>query len=701
MRPAARIACIAAGLTLCLAFALTSTPTTSAGAADQPKTKAAQTKKARSGRSAAPSIAYVFPAGGARTARVQATVTGTNLKTSTDVRVSGGGVSGKIVGEPSATSAKIELEVAADAELGERDLRLLGPGGVSNRYRFFVGDHREILEAEPNALATPQSLGDLPVVVNGQITETDRDVFRFQAKAGQTLVFDVSARRVKPFIADAVPAWLESSLVLYGPGNRKIVEAADFRFRPDPLLIHRVEADGEYAIEIRDELTRGRGDFVYRLDVGELPRITHAFPLGVRRGESTTLELFGANLPESTFTLNVPPDAPSRIEIVRENRGLHSNALPIAVCDWPATAERESSNAPPQEVAIPTAVDGRIDRPGDVDRFLVAVPPDRRRLLFEIQARRFESPLDALLTIFDEKGNVVAENDDEIDARLPLLTHQADPRLIRDLSPGKYVVQVRDAQLAGGDSYGYRLLIGPPQPDYSLRVTPDNLRMGPGETVVVNVDALRLDGHAAEIAIDVQGLPPGFSASDATLAPGQNQAALTITAPAGATPGVCTPRIVGTANEGGKSVVRTADAAETVMQAFTWSHTIPCREYSLAIVEAPEPLFALTADRPAEGSIQLPAGGEVEVKVKVVRGPEVPGPVALTALGLPPGVTAKPGLIDADKSEGVLTLTAALRVKAGLRQNVVIRGSIRTTGRNSVTQVVPAIPFVVAPAKTP
>ena len=36
-------------------------------------------------------------------------------------------------------AGRISLAVASDAELGERDLRLITPGGISNRVRFIIG----------------------------------------------------------------------------------------------------------------------------------------------------------------------------------------------------------------------------------------------------------------------------------------------------------------------------------------------------------------------------------------------------------------------------------------------------------------------------------------------------------------------------------------------------------------------------------
>ncbi|MBM4079815.1 MAG: hypothetical protein FJ278_08960, partial [Planctomycetes bacterium] len=235
-----------------------------------------------------PHINVVFPAGGQRGQTVEATVTGLDLRAATAVHVSGGGVVGKVVeaqqpaAKPAASkqskfgrqaketeTVRISIAIAPDAELGVRDLRLITPGGVSNRYRFVVGQLREVAEVEPNSTrAQAQRLESLPVVVNGQVFEADADMYRFTAKAGQTIVCEAHGQRLLPFIADAVPGWLQAELTLYDAEGRELMHVDDFRFQPDPVLIYKVEKDGEYLVEIKDALYRGRGDFVYRLSVG-------------------------------------------------------------------------------------------------------------------------------------------------------------------------------------------------------------------------------------------------------------------------------------------------------------------------------------------------------------------------------------------------------------------------------------------------
>ena len=144
------------------------------------------------GDSGQPYIAYLFPAGGQRGTTLQVTVGGTHLKGATGVRVWGAGITAKAAGPPApapapattnakgsltgakpkqtkdpsappiaASSASLTLTVAIapDAELGEREVRVMTPDGVSNAFRFIVGQLPEVVEKEPNdepAPADPQ-----------------------------------------------------------------------------------------------------------------------------------------------------------------------------------------------------------------------------------------------------------------------------------------------------------------------------------------------------------------------------------------------------------------------------------------------------------------------------------------------------------------------------------------------------------------
>ncbi|MFV1965688.1 MAG: hypothetical protein ACC628_09720 [Pirellulaceae bacterium] len=567
-----------------------------------------------------PVIKFVFPQGGQRGQTMEATVSGTDLQGANAVRVTGAGVTANVVKVENPATVRISVAIAQDAEVGERDIRVITPaGGASSRFRFFVGDLPEINEKEPNSLESQaQPLESLPIRVNGQILSSDRDIFRLTAKAGQTLVFEVQARKLLPYIADAVPGWLEACLTLYDGDGKELKSVDNFRFNPDPVLIHNVQKDGEYLIEVRDIIYRGRADFVYRLTVGLSPYITHIFPLGWQRNSDAHVELHGVNLPTQRLTFKIPADDPP-LHFVRVNQnGMTSNTLPFAVGDTGESREAEPNDSIQQanRVAVPVAVNGRIQRSGDADYFRFGAKKGER-LIVEVQARRLDSPLDSIITLFNSQGGELREQDDT-DMGDPLLTHHADSRLDYTFpSDGDYVVRIRDIQAKGGEEYAYRLHIAAPRPDFTLRTIPDNPRAGQSDTAMVTVKALRKDGFNGEITVAVQNLPAGFVTSPAVIPAGQSQMRLTITAPPDAAVALLAPTIVGTATIGEQAVSRKAVGAEDIMQAFSLRHDVPTKEFLVAVIESA--FFTLSTDIPTTEVRDVRQESQIPVVVKASR----------------------------------------------------------------------------------
>ena len=236
-------------------------------------------------------------------------------------------------------------------------MRLITPDGMSNPIWFQVDQWEERYETEPNDEHPDPAIGStLPVVVNGQIMPGDVDRFSFTARKGTRLVMSVAARELMPYLADAVPGWFQAVLVLYDSKGDELVYAGAYYYRQDPVIYYEVPEDGEYFIEIRDSIYRGREDFVYRITLGELPFVTGIFPLGARAGTEVNVELQGlesgrdgtdgqrARQPEPPRSLVL--DSPDR-------QGLHP--LPAAdrhdVGGPGSGAERHRGNGPGSHVA--------------------------------------------------------------------------------------------------------------------------------------------------------------------------------------------------------------------------------------------------------------------------------------------------------------------------------------------------------------
>ncbi|MCX6911003.1 MAG: hypothetical protein NTY01_23580, partial [Verrucomicrobia bacterium] len=195
----------------------------------------------------------------------------------------------------------LQITIASGAELGERDLRLRTPLGLTNPRAFCVGQFPEFSRKPARTYRQPKdSRGPvvpppegeiavtLPATVNGQIMPGAADRFRFKARQGQRLVCALSARKLIPFLSDTVPGWFQAELSLLDARGRELARAERYSFDPDPMLYFVVPKDGEYVVEIKDGLYRGREDFVYRVTLAELPVVTSIFPLGGPVGAQTT-----------------------------------------------------------------------------------------------------------------------------------------------------------------------------------------------------------------------------------------------------------------------------------------------------------------------------------------------------------------------------------------------------------------------------
>ncbi|MCA9133278.1 MAG: PPC domain-containing protein, partial [Planctomycetales bacterium] len=126
----------------------------------------------------------------------------------------------------------------------------------------------------------------------------------------------------------------------------------------------------------------------------------------------------------------------------------------LMIDDLPSLAETndhdQRQNAQP--VDWPLAIDGTSDAlKSDYYRLEIVEPTE---LSFEVVAQRIASPLDAVLTLYDEAGEPLTVSDDDPGTG-------ADSRFVfRFPSAGVYYLSLRDVQYRGGAEYRYRLRVG-------------------------------------------------------------------------------------------------------------------------------------------------------------------------------------------------------------------------------------------------
>lgn len=565
----------------------------------------------------------------------------------------------------------VRLKIDADAPLGDRELRVITPTGMTNPLWFYVSQWPECRETEPNDIKPDNTLRSiLPLVINGQINPGDIDRFAFSARKGQKLVLIGAARELIPYLADAVPGWFQAVLALYDAQGNEVAYAGAYHFRQDPLIYYEVPKDGEYIVEIHDSVYRGREDFVYRITIGELPIVTGIFPMGAKAGTVAPIELMGWNLTQTQINIKASPDRnrPVRWYEVPQGERL-SVRFPLRVDTGSEILEQEPNDSleAAQSAGSPVIINGRIQKPGDSDFFRLHASG---KLVAEVFARRFGSPLDSTLTLYDSKGREVAFNDDHEDKRQAMITHHADSKLEAMVPGGGGILKITDAQRQGGPDFTYRLHLRGPKPDFELRVTPSSIIARPCGRVPITVHALRSEGHEEDVMVALVNPPKGFALEGFIIPGNQDKARMTMTVPTTPTSEPVQLEMEGYAAGKRGAVSRYVYPCESMTQAFAYQHLVPVKDWTVMVsggAEGKVPLELPRIDR-----VRLQLGVPSPMPMLLPGKYPAPEEVRLELSEPPEGLT-----IDKVKTEGnvivAMLATDAKKVKLGLRGNLLLK----------------------------
>lgn len=594
------------------------------------------------------------------------------------VRFTGSGISANIPNDPRLV---LSFEIAPDAPLGNHQIRLITPNGVSNPQNFLVGNLPEKNEQEPNSTQEEANMLELPVTVNGAVTSIDDvDIFHFNLRKGARLIIDIFAQRIG--------SPLDSYMVLYDPNGNEVVKSLDGNGL-DSFIDYTTQQAGKYSLHVRDVRYQGGGNYLYRLNIGELPYLQSIFPLGGKRGAANTINVSGANLGSvNAVQLDISPDASLGIQELRVSNpnGLETNPYPFAIGEFNESNEKEPNDALAQEnkIGTPITVNGRIEKEGDVDRYSIKVEKGTS-LVFDVKARQFRSHLDPVLTIYSHKKGeaegsleeqVLSVNDDAsgTDARIAFTFPNA----------GDYGISVRDLNGAGGSPYPYRLTIRPLKQGFSLSVNADNPRISSGGTLMLTASVARIDGFNGALRFYSPDLPKGFVFSPTILFPGQNQALLTITAPVDAELGLHPFSIVGVSAVGGQRIEETASPKGILLTVLdTPPFTLSFADVDVNVVHNKTTNFHVIADRRNDFN----------------------GAISLNVLGVPARISGGKATIPAGKNSALISLRAGT-VERREQFSVVptpgtsyisVSGSANVN-RENYTESSPAIPLTVVEA---
>lgn len=534
--------------------------------------------------------------------------------------------------------ATFKVNVPADTPCGIHAMRIVTDKGVSPLRFLIVDDLPGIASVGSNTtLATAQVIS-VPTAVDGAVPNLGWQFFKFPVQAGQRLSIEVLARRIG--------SGLDPMVRLLDARGRELAFNDDTPgLNGDASLVYTFKDAGEYVLEMRD-IKYGGG--AYRLRVGDFPIATVSYPLAVQRGTTANVTLAGYGVDGLTpVSVTVPADQSAAWRNVSVKRpGGASGFSTVEVANSPQFLEQEPNNQSDQanRVELGHDINGRLDQPGDVDRFIFAAKKDQAFSFIGI-TRQQGSPSDLNFKILNKDGGQVAAAED---------TGTSEGTLaFKAPADGDFVLVVEDLNHRGGLEHAYRIEVTAKPPQFSLVTSLDTFNIPAGGTVMATVTATRT-GYAGPIELSATNLPPGVTASKSVIGAGRNDAVMTLQAPADFAAGdLFGIHIVGTARIGDADVAVPAETTGVLKTRNNNMRWVPAQlsEY-VAASAAPAPGFVWRAE-PAEVVFGKDLSATVKLIATRAAGFEEAIAVAIAPPqnGLPPGVTVAVKNIDKGKGE--------------------------------------------------
>ncbi|HZV07190.1 MAG TPA: hypothetical protein VE999_19060 [Gemmataceae bacterium] len=577
----------------------------------------------------------------------------------------------------------VRLEVPKDAPLGFHAIRLATRRGMSNLRLFCIDDLPQVIETTTNHSPSTAQPVTVPCVVVGKADAETTDYFKFRVSAGQRLSFEVLGRRLGN--------QFDPQLQILEVNGRELPGAYSNDapgLQTDARMTYLFKTAGDYLVAVRDVSYRGGGDFHYRLRIGDFPCATTTLPLAVKRGSKTAVCFAGPNV-EGVAPVEVAAPSDPAIDFLslapRGANGLHGWPVSLALSDVEETQEKEPNDEPAKanRIPVPGAVTAQFEKKGDLDNFVFALKKGVRYIV-ETQTHELGSPTEVYMTLRDARGAQLQVSDPMKAARLDF-TPQTD---------GDYTLQVEHLHLWGGPDEVYRVSVIPYEPSFDLTVALDRFNVEQGGKLSIPILAPRRD-FDGPIEISVQG-PKGISGQlkvAAGKAPPRNQplGTLIVNVAADVPVGPYAFQIQGKATINGKSVTKLANVRTVVSQGLA-NLPLPPKNLltSLALAVTEKPPFALTAKFDAAS---YTPGKPATLTVTATRSPGFTAEIALSAAGLPPGVTAMLKNIPTNQNEIKLTLTLTPQAKVG-QAAVTITGKAKHQDQD-VTAAAPPVTLVI------
>ena len=347
-----------------------------------------------------------------------------------------------------------QIQIAPNTPPSICEVRIVTARGISTAAYFEVGTLPEYLGANGKLAEAHPVI--LPCTANGTIlANTERHFYKFAAKQGQKLIFDLKGFRY----SELTQTYFNPVLYLHTAAGKQIAENHGFS-ELDPRIEWNCPADGDYVLEARDLLGRGNPGSVYRLTMGVLPTETAPPPVVGQTGNPQASPMF-CYARDANVTLRPGMTTPVEIHVAKRDVG-----NPIQI---------EAQELPPGVTAEPLSI--APDR--GIGYLLLKAAPDLKPL---------EKPFRMVATFKTDKGET-----------RNLVIPQEEYRLNNDRrynSRAEAMIAVRG------------------QSDFSVNLASGkSVRVHPRDAVDVKLNVIRREGFKSGITFVVRDLPSGWTAN--------------------------------------------------------------------------------------------------------------------------------------------------------------------------------------------
>jgi hypothetical protein len=661
------------------------------------------------------SIDEVRPRLGQRGTTVEVTVRGSYLRGAEEIAFYRPGIrvlSIEPLGKPPEDhlkwnpALKCVFEIAPDCPVGEHVFRVRTPSTLSMAATFNVTPFSVINETEDdkergtkdNDKPASAMLVEPNVSVHGYVdgrATGDMDVYRVPVTPGGRLTAQVDCVRISDFThGHGEDSGFDLKLRVLDAAGKELAANDDNALHvQDPFVSFRVpeklptSSDGTPGsfvfVEVqRSTFTGYRAPYV--VHIGDYQRPLAAYPPGGPAGQAVPVRFLGDPLGEFTGTVTM-----------RKEPGTfgHAGGCPtpmlLRASEMPNVLEDEGGTET-MVAALPAALNGIIGKPGEVDRFRVAMKKGQRYRV-RVFAAALGSPLQPKLEIqapgaegkLGEAALVkfAAEKDERDVFGISaygggVLPESIDPSVIWEAkADGEHLLTMTDLGGGGSSTSVYRIECELAQ-DAILTVLPNtlywweapkwaSLGIPRGDRWTVNVNLMPCQGNAfkGETEIVAEGLPKGVTLLPNRVPAGAGKWPIQFEAAADAP---LAAAVISLRVQPVDPAVKLASGSQQNLPFLNkpggdaWK-TVRLDRFMLAVLEKPP--FSLEVAEPATAIVR---GGELAIPVKLLRRGGFDEPVGFQCdwkpggIGMPPQVVFEPG-----QTESVLNVSADLTAPLG------------------------------------